>query len=132
MEIFVSQETGQVPVTVFHLKGDLLHEEPLLATARAAYGAGTRYLLLDLEEVPLISSAGLRALHEVHNLLQGNIGEENEQAMRENIAAGTYSSPYLKLLKPSKNALRALTVAGYDMFMDIHHHRSHAIASFAK
>lgn len=132
MEITVSQEAGEVPVTIFHLKGDLLHEEPLLTIAREAYGAGTRYLLLDLEEVPLISSAGLRALHEVHNLLQGDLGEEDERAVRQSIAAGAYKSPYVKLLRPSKNALRALTVAGYDMFMDIHQHRSQAIASFSR
>jgi hypothetical protein len=131
MDIAVSHETGAVPVTIFHLKGDLLQEEPLIAAAKEAYGAGTRYLLLDLEEVPFISSAGLRALHELHNLLQGNIGDEGERAVRHDIAAGAYRSPHLKLLKPSKNALRALKVAGYDMFLDIHQRRSQALASFS-
>jgi hypothetical protein len=90
-----------------------------------------RYLLVDLEDVGFISSAGLRALHEVHNLLQGNIGEEAERAVRRDVVTGTYKSPHLKLLKPSENALRALRVAGYDMFLEIHQRRTEALASFS-
>lgn len=131
MDIAVSQEKGAVPITVFHLKGDLLHEDALLVAARQAYDGGTRYLLLDLEEVGYISSAGLRALHELYNLLRGNISQDAERALRREVATGAYKSPHLKLLKPSKNALRALKVAGFDMFLDIFQRRSEAIAAFS-
>ena len=131
MEIRVSHETGAIPVTIFHLKGDLQNEEPLLGKAREAYDSGMRNLLLDLEQVPYISSAGLRALHQVFTLLHDDRVAEDGQTMRRDIASGKYRSPHLKLLNPSKNAMRALSVAGYDMFLDIHQNRSEAIASLA-
>ena len=130
MEIRVSHETGAVPVTIFHLKDDLQNEEPLLGMAREAYASGMRNLLLDLEQVPYISSAGLRALQQVFNLLHDNQAEYDRRTMQRDIVSGKYRSPHLKLLNPSKNAMRALSVAGYDMFLDIHQNRSQAIAAF--
>jgi ABC-type transporter Mla MlaB component len=130
MEIAVSQETGVVPVTVLHLEGDLLHEEPLLSAAQEAYRQGARHLLLDLEKVPYISSAGLRTLHILYRLLEGEQNAREEQAVRQGIASGSYHSPHLKLLKPSKHALRALSVAGFDMFLDVYHERRTPLDSF--
>jgi anti-anti-sigma factor len=130
MEIAVSQAQGRVPVTVFRLKGDLANEQPLESTARQAYESGTRYLLLDLSDVPFISSAGLRALHVIYTMLRQKQGEESDRAVQEGIRAGTYRSPHLKLLKPSRNARRALSVAGYDMFLEIHEEYNQAIAAF--
>jgi hypothetical protein len=125
MEISVTQETGQVPVTVFQLRGDLTDEEPLYSQAKVAYDAGARYLLLDLTAVPYISSYGLRTLHKVYILLRGNTAGDTGS-----IAAGTYKSPHLKLFNPSPAALKSLSVAGYDMFLEIHKNYSEAIASF--
>lgn len=132
MDIVVSEETGAVPVTIFVLEGDLLHEEPLLSAAKEAYRQGARHMLIDLEKVPYISSAGLRALHEIYRLLEGESDAAAEQAVRKGIASGRYTSPHLKLLKPSKNALRALSVAGFDMFLDVHHERRAALDSFGR
>lgn len=127
--IDVSLEQGRVPVTVFHLKGDLNHEEPLQSRAKEAYQAGMRHLLLDLTAVPYISSAGLRALHQVYMLLR-NSADESDQDIKQGITAGTYKSAHLKLLKPSKNAVKALSVSGYDMFLEIHKDLAGAVASF--
>ena len=120
MEISVSKEDARVPVTVFQLKGELSSEEPLTSQAQDSFDNGMRYLLLDLSKVPYISSAGLRAIHQVYNLLRGPVSEEDEKEMRQGIISGSYTSPHLKLLKPSKNAMRALSVSGYDMFLQIH------------
>lgn len=129
MEITVSQEEGRVPITVFRLQGDLIHEEPLQSHVKEAYDSGARHLLLDLREVPYISSAGLRVLHYVYNLL--NNGEEGAgETVRRGIASGSYKSPNLKLLRPSKNAMKALSIAGYDMFLDIHEDQREALAAF--
>lgn len=129
MEITVSHEDGRVPVTVFHLKGDLIHEEPLQSSIQEAYDAGARNALLDLREVPYISSAGLRVLHYVYNLLNESDSEGGE-TVRRGIAQGSYKSPHLKLLRPSKNAMKALSIAGYDMFLDIHDDEKEAVAAF--
>ena len=130
MEIVVTQDEGRVPVTVFQLKGDLANEEPLKSQATEAYENGTRNLLLDLSDVPYITSSGLRAIHYVFDLLRSDSPDENDQAVRKGIASGQYKSPHLKLVKPSKNALKALSISGYDMFLEVHKNYKEAIASF--
>lgn len=129
MEITTSQANGRFPVTIFHLKGDLMDEEPLYSEVTGAVTNGQRHLLLDLSEVPYISSAGLRAIHLIFQLLQEQ-SDEDREAMKRGIVAGTYSSPYLKLLNPSKNGAKALTLAGYDMFLEIHKDKKTAVNSF--
>ena len=130
MEIKVTQENARVPVTVFEMKGDFSGEEPLASQVQEAYEGGMRYLLLDLSKVPYISSAGLRAIHQVYNLLRGPVTEQDEQEMRQGIISGSYSSPNLKLLKPSDNNYQGRLVAGYDMFLEIYKKRADAIASY--
>lgn len=129
MEITTTQANGRFPITIFQLKGDLMDEEPLFSEAASAVARGEQRFLLDLSQVPYISSAGLRAIHQIFQLLQQN-SDEDREAMKRGIMAGTYSSPYLKLLNPSKNAAKALSLAGYDMFLEIHKNRQTAVDSF--
>ena len=131
MEIIVSYEQGNVPITIFHIKGDLGDEEVLTAEARKAYENGTRNLVLDLTDVPYISSGGLRGLHSVWMLLREDTSEAGSKAIRTGIVQGTYRSRHFKLLNPSKNAQKALSVSGYDMFLEIHKRRQDALNSFA-
>jgi anti-anti-sigma factor len=127
MDITSWRETGQVPITILQLKGDLDAEEALVARARAAFADGARNLVLDLSQVPYISSAGLRAVHTIYMLLR----DDNEAAIAsQGVARGTYKSAHLKLVKPSKNALKALSTAGYDMFLEIHDTVPAAVQSF--
>lgn len=130
MEITVTQEQGRVPVTVFRLVGELSSDEPLSTRVREAHQEGTRNILIDLSKVPYISSAGLRALHAIFTLLRAESPEESHEAMSKGISAGTFTSPHLKLLNPTKNAMEVLKTAGYDMFLEIHHDYAKALASF--
>ncbi len=130
MEITVTHEQNHVPVTVLHLEGDLTSEEPLVSQVKQAYQAGSRNILLDLTKVPYMSSAGLRALHTTFSLLRSDSPEESDTAMKRGISAGTFTSPHLKLLNPSKHVLEVLKTAGYDMFLEIHHDYKKAINSF--
>jgi ABC-type transporter Mla MlaB component len=130
MEITTTQAQGRVPVTVFHLAGELTSEDPLGSRVREAHEAGSRNILIDLSKVAYISSAGLRALHATFTLLRTESPEESDEAMSKGISAGTFTSPHLKLLSPSKHALEVLKTAGYDMFLEIHHDYEKALASF--
>lgn len=134
LQIVVSEVEGRVPVTIFHLKGDLgAHNyEQLENQARAAVEEGdTRHLLLDLSEVTYISSAGLRALHEIFMMLRTNGGAgETDESIGKGMMAGTFKSPNLKLLKPSADVSRVLQIQGFDMFLEIHTDQQTAIASF--
>jgi anti-anti-sigma factor len=70
LKITTEQVQSRVPVTIFHLQGwlDAQSEEQLLAAARQAYDEGGRYLLLDLEKVDTLTSAGMRAMQKVYKL----------------------------------------------------------------
>jgi len=132
MDITVSQEQGRVPVTVFHIHGDInvTTYEQLQQQAREAFDAGTRNLLLDLAEVTYISSAGIRALNDIFRLLRGDSPAESDEAMSKGLRDGTFKSPHLKLLNPSSRVLEVLKIAGVDMFLEIHRHLKDAVASF--
>jgi anti-anti-sigma factor len=134
LEIVVSQEQeqGLVPVTVYHLKGVIgAHTYERLETQAAEdFANGMRNLLLDLSEVTYMSSAGLRALHEIFAMLQADTTEESNQAMRKGMMAGTFKSPNLKLLKPAPDVLRVIQIQGFDMFLEILSDYQKAIASF--
>ena len=129
MDISSWQESGQIPVTILQLKGDLTTEEQLVDKAQAVFQEGARDIILDLGGVPYISSAGLRAIHVIYMLLRSADPQDEETAVR-GIARGTYKSPHLKLVKPSRNGLKALTTSGYDLFLDIHDSIPKAVASF--
>jgi len=132
MEIMTTQEQGRVPVLVFHLKGELdaVVAQQLRQQGRDAITAGAQYLLLDLAEVPYIASAGLRAFQELFTVLRGDSGEHGDKAVYEGLRDGTYKSPNLKLLSPTRHALEALSTAGFDMFLEIHRDLRDAVASF--
>ena len=132
MEITVSEKAGSVPVTLFRVEGEIAANtyQQLEQRAREAYEAGTRYLLLDLGEVTFVSSAGIRAISSIYNLLRGESPAESDATVREGIRAGTYKSAHLKLLKPGKQALSTLEMAGLDMYLEIFTSEKKAIDSF--
>jgi hypothetical protein len=119
MEIEVSQEQGRVPVTVFRIKGAIISDAELSAKAEDAFRKGTRDLLLDLTEVPYMSSQGLRGLHFIYTLLRTDAPGESDQAVKTGIAAGTFKSPHLKLFGATDKTLEVLKITGYDMFLEI-------------
>jgi len=123
---------GRVPVTILHLKGDLDGNtyEQLQKKADDVFQAGTRYLILDLSQVPFISSAGIRGLHYVFNLLRTDSVSESDQAISKGLRDGTFKSPHLKLLSPNQNVGNLLKVTGYDMFLEVHYNSNEAVKSF--
>jgi len=130
MEITIKQEQARVPVTVFQLVGDMTSEEPMKTKVKEAQAAGTRNLLIDLTHVRYMSSSGLRALHGAFMLLRGSEAGESKEAMSSGIASGTFTSPHVKLLKPSEHVLQVLKTAGFDMFLEIFTDYKTALASF--
>lgn len=101
LNIFNEQVQGKVPVTVLHLSGwlDAQGEEMLLAVARDAHNAGARFLLLDLAEVEILTSAGMRAMHKVYKMFT----PEGEQ----------FKVPHLKVCNAPSQLQHALGVTGF-------------------
>ncbi len=129
MDIQVSQAQGRVPVTVFHLDGDLSVDsyELLQSKAEQAIQAGSSYLLLDMSNVPFMSSAGIRALNQIYVWLM-KMPKDEGAPVRTGSAADF--SARLKLLKPGSTVQRALSVAGMDIFLEVHTDLKNAVDSF--
>jgi hypothetical protein len=132
MDIIVSQEQGRVPITVIHPKGNLdaASYEQFQAEAEKAVQGGAHNILVDLSDVPYMSSAGMRTLNYLFNSLRTDAPAESRARMDKDIPAGKFKSPHLKLLNPTRRVLDALKMAGFDLFLDIQHNRKDAIASF--
>jgi anti-anti-sigma factor len=65
MQINISTQQGRVPITILQLNGDLdasNYTEPI-QKAQELFAGGVRDLVIDLSNVPHISSAGLMAIH---------------------------------------------------------------------
>ena len=130
MEIDVLHQQGKVPVTVFKIKGPVTDNEELERIASQAIDDGSRHIVLDLSEVPYMATSGLRAIHTIYDRLRQASPDSAEDPTGRGIAAGTYLSPHLKLVKPTPHVLEVLRAAGYDMFLEIHKDLNQAIASF--
>lgn len=132
MDIVVWQEQGRVPVTVLHVRGELnvTSYEQLQVEARKAFDAGARNMLLDLTEVPYVSSAGLRAIHWIFAVLRNGGDGESPDAVSKGLRDGTYKSPHLKLLNPSDHVMEVLHTAGFDMYLEVYQDLAQAIASY--
>jgi hypothetical protein len=132
MDIKITREQGRVPVTVFHLTGDLdgLSYEDLQTQADQAIQSGAGYILIDLANVRFMSSAGIRVINQIFTSLRALPDGENEAAMAKGLMDGTFKSHRLKLLNPSKQVVKTLSTAGIDMFLEIHHDLQKAIESF--
>lgn len=134
MEITVSVENGRVPITVLHVKGSIdgSSYQEFQVTAKNLIDGGTRYMLVDLSQVPFVSSAGLRAFHAISTELRSRNPEANlsDEQMKRGISAGTYRSPHLKLLNLSPQTKTAFETSGFDMYIDTFTDLKIAIASF--
>lgn len=110
LSITSSHAEGKANVTVFHLSGtlDASGEDTLCERARQAFQGGAQFLLLDLQNLNFISSAGLRALH---NIFKMCTPEGEFEAARE--SDEPYKSPYFKLAAASPDVYYVLNLAGF-------------------
>jgi hypothetical protein len=108
--ISVTEQSVPIAVTILHLAGRLDHASETLLRERAGqlHESGTRRLLLDLEQVTYIASAGLRAIHLIYKMYTP---AEEMQAWQP--GGDVYKSPYFKLSCPSPEVYGVLNLAGF-------------------
>ena len=131
MEITVSHEQARVPVTIFHVNGNLTGNtyQQFEEMARDAIKGGVQYVLIDMTDVGYISSAGLRSLQYLLSLLP-KPPASGQDAEQKGAKRPIQKSPYLKLLNPSLRVLQPLQLVGFDAFFEIYDNYQQAIASF--
>ena len=129
LNITSSQVQGDVTVTILRLSGHLhgSTENQLLDRARQAYEDGAKYLLIDLSDLDVLSSAGLRAIHNIFKLFT----PQNDVEVIGQHAEEPYKSPYVKLLCPSPEIYYVLNIAGFLQNILIYNNLEDAINSFS-
>ena len=129
LTITSSQIQGDVPITILHLSGHLHGntEKELLDRARQAQEDGSKYLLLDLSQVEILTSAGLRAIHNIFNLFTP---QRDREVIRQH-GDEPYKSPYFKLVCPNPNIYYVLNIAGFLQNILIYNDMDEATKSFS-
>ncbi len=142
MEIFQEQVQSKiqdgVQVTVIKLVGDLdgSNFKQVIARAESACAAGTNNLLLDLSEMPFMSSSGLVALHTIALLLRKEQKPDFEEGWSVINAIDDYVhqagglEKHFKLLNPQPRVMKTLQQVGFDRVFEIFTDREAAIAAF--
>jgi anti-anti-sigma factor len=114
----VENVEGRVPITIFHLRGwlDAQSESDFVKWASEAYEQGTRYLLLDLNELDTLTSAGMRAIQKVYKMYTTS-GADRESAN-------------LKMTSAPPPVYHALKIAGFLKSIPMYESVQSAIDSF--
>jgi anti-anti-sigma regulatory factor len=136
MNISVSQQQGNVPVTVLKVDGQLDGQsyQDLIAKARELYDAGARDFLLDFTDLTYISSAGLVAIHSIALLVKGEELPDPEsgwsayRSMGRTSAAGLQT--HIKLLNPREEVRNVLDMVGFGSVFQIFTDPDEAVKSF--
>jgi anti-sigma B factor antagonist len=118
LRIAVSEEKGNVPVTILQLTGDLDGKtyQDLETKAAEAIGGGASNLLFDLGGVGFMGSAGMRALHAISNKIK--------------TAGPNGSAGKMMLLNPTDAVSRVLKTLGFDQHFSIHTDLEEALKAF--
>ena len=129
LTITTSQIQGNVTVTVLHLGGHLhgSTESQLLDHARQVREDGATHLLLDLSDLEVLSSAGLRA---IQNIFKSFTPASDTELMQQH-GAEPYKSPYLKLVCPNPQIYYVLNITGFMQSLFIFNNMEEAIKSFS-
>ena len=128
LNITASKVQGKMSVTILHLSGHLHGntEQQLIDRARQAYEDGSTHILLDLSGVEVLTSAGLRAIQNIFNLLT----PQSDVAVIRQHREEPYKSPYFKLVSPNPNVYYILNIAGFLQNILIYNNMDEALNSF--
>ena len=128
LTIIASQIQGNVSVITLHLKGHLhgATEQQLLDRARQAREDGATHLLLDLSELDVISSAGLRAIQNIFKLYT----PQDDMDLMHKHGDEPYKSPYLKIVCPNPQVYYIFNIAGFLQNLLIYNNLDDATNSF--
>jgi anti-anti-sigma factor len=132
MEIKVTTENARVPLSIMHISGkiDSATHQAFQVKAEELIDNGARYILVDLANTEFVSSAGLRALHNIFNKLRAVHQDVNDDELRKKMSAGEYKSPFVKVVNSSAQIREIFEVSGFDTYIEAYKDLNTAIASF--
>jgi anti-anti-sigma factor len=117
------------PVTILHFEGNLDGQTEGLAVekAREVFDSGNKHLVIDLSNVEMVTSAGLRAMHTIYKMFTPT---DAIQAWNAEHADETFKSPYFVLAQPSSQVHYILSIAGFLQSICIFPSMQEALDSF--
>ena len=136
MEITVSTQKGDLPVTVVQPHGDVdaSNYTDLVNKVETLHKDGAADFIIDLSDVPFMSSAGLVALHSIAIMLRGEQPVDPQagwgalKAMDRDRDRGVQK--HVKLLGPQQYVAETFDKAGFTQFFEIFDDLEKAVASF--
>jgi|ERR671923_2064736 anti-anti-sigma regulatory factor len=128
MEITVDLKEAREPVAVMHLRGgiDASNFVQIVDKAQEIYQNPARNLILDLSEVPSISSTGLAAIHKIALVYSG----VPDQIKHPDLTHNSNARKHVKLLSPQPDVEKELETAGLNLFFKVFHDLESALKSF--
>ena len=128
MHITVTVQQAREPVAVMRLQGDIDASNfvEVVDKAREIYQNPARNLIIDLSEVPNITSTGLAAIHKVALLYSG----VSEEKAHPDLTHSSNARKFVKLLRPQPAVDQALETAGMKLFFKVFHDLESALNSF--
>jgi anti-anti-sigma regulatory factor len=136
MNLSDEQAQARVPITIVRVQGDVdgSNYRQLIERIREIHQAGGRQLLIDLANVPYMSSAGLVALHSIALLFQQKPLPDPEYGWRAIRALGEAGNvgqqQFVKLLHLQPRVSSVLDQTGLLPFFEVHNDEAAALASF--
>ena len=120
MDINVTIEQANEAIAVMKLTGDVNASNfmEIVDKARELYENPARYLVIDLGEVPSISSTGMVALHKIA-LIYSGVPQDVEEGENPDFTHSNQARKYVKLLNPKPEVDETLTKSGMKLFFKI-------------
>jgi anti-anti-sigma factor len=132
MQVTTSVAQNKPSVTILAVQGEINAQtsSEFEAAAQQAIESGAANLVLDLTQVTYVSTAGLRSIQAIFNLLHARDLETDSEAMRKGLRDGSFKSKHLVLVNPSSGVAKVLRITGFDMFIESYRNVSAALAAF--
>lgn len=128
MNITVSVQQRREPVALMQIQGDIDASNfvQVVDKAQEIYQNPARNLVIDLSEVPSVSTTGLVAIHKIALLYSGL----PEEKAHPDLTHSSTARKRVKLLNPQPAVEKALETAGLKLFFKVFHDLESALNSF--
>ena len=128
MNITVDVKQARELIAIMRLQGDIDASNfvQIVDKAQEIYQNPSRHLIIDLSEVPSISSTGLAAIHKIALLYSG----VSEAKAHPDLTHNSNARKFVKLLSPQPAVDKALETAGMKLFFKVFNDLESALNSF--
>ena len=124
-------ENGSEPIAIMRLIGEIDASNFILLSDKAQelYMNPARRLIIDLSEVPGISSTGLAAIHKIA-LVYSGVPHRIQENVNPDFTHSSNARKYVRLVNPQPGVDKTLESAGLKLFFKVFKDLDSALASF--